>query len=187
VLLHDVIIPKIQDALFEYEEESGSMEEEVNLAPNFPIERHVTEEQEQLIARPDGGRERSYHLDHYIFDSGDEKRLFEMLLQHDRVEEIYFTGGVTDPAHNEFYVEYYDELAGRWRRYFPDFFLRLADDGWMVIEVKREDQIEHPNVKAKDAATQEIFEALNGMLYHIKPDDEIRRGEIYDIFYRAKG
>ena len=181
-ILHDVIIPRIQDALFEYEEESGSTEEEVALARNFPIERQVSEDQERLVLRPDGGRDRSYHLDHYIFDSGEERRLFEMLLSHERVEEIYFTGGITDPAHNEFYVEYYDELAGRWRKYFPDFLLRLADDGWMVIEVKREDQTEHPNVKAKDDAARQVFEALNGILYHVKPDDQIRRGEIHDIF-----
>ena len=184
-LLHDVIIPRIQDGLFEYDEESGSTEEEVDLAPNFPIERRIGEDQERLVARPDGGRDRSYHLDHYVFDSGEERRLFETLLTHERVEEIYFTGGITDPAHNEFYVEYYDEQAGRWRKYFPDFFLRLADGGWMVIEVKREDQIEHPNVKAKDEAAREVFEALNGILYHVKPDDEIRRGEIHDIFQRV--
>ncbi|RLC63974.1 MAG: restriction endonuclease subunit R, partial [Chloroflexi bacterium] len=181
-LLHDVVIPRVQDAMFEYEEESGSTEEEVDLAPNFPVERHISEEQEGLVMKPDGGRDRSYHLDHYIFDSGDERRLFEMLLSHEQVEEIYFTGGITDPAHNQFYIEYYDEHAGRWRKYFPDFFLRLADDGWMVIEVKREDQVEHPNVKAKDAAALEVFESLNGILYHVKPDDEIRRGEIHDIF-----
>ena len=181
-LLYEVVIPRIQDALFEYQEESGSTEEEVALARNFPIERCISEDQEGLIMTPDGGRDKSYHLDHYIFDSGEERRLFETLLTHERVEEIYFTGGITDPAHNEFYVEYYDEQAGRWCKFFPDFFLKLADDGWMVIEVKREDQIEHPNVKAKDTAARRVFEALNGIFYHVKPDDEIRRGEIHDIF-----
>lgn len=107
-----------------------------------------------------------------------------MLLSHERVEEVYFTGGITDPAHNEFYVEYYDELSGRWRRYFPDFFLKLTSDGWMVVEVKREDQTEHPNVRAKDDAAKQVFETLNGIFYHVKPDDEIRRGEIHDIFRR---
>jgi hypothetical protein len=184
-LLHDVIIPMIQSALFEYEEESGSSEEQVELACNFPVNRHISEDQESLVASPDGGRERSYHLDHYIFDSGDERKLFEMLLSHEQVEEIYFTGGITDPAHNEFYVEYYDELVGRWRRYFPDFYLKLAEDGWMVIEVKREDQVDHPNVKAKDTAAREVFETLSGILYRVKPDDEIRRGEIHDIFRHA--
>jgi len=185
-LLYEVVIPRIQDALFEYQEESGSTEEEVALARNFPIERCISEDQEGLIMTPDGGRDKSYHLDHYIFDSGEERKLFETLLTHERVEEIYFTGGITDPAHNEFYVEYYDEQAGRWRKFFPDFFLRLADDGWMVIEVKREDQIEHPNVKAKDTAARRVFEALNGIFYHVKPDDEIRRGEIYDLFQRPE-
>ena len=184
-LLHDVIIPRIQAALFEYEEKSGSAQEEVDLARNFPIDRLISEDQEGLVMQPDGGRERSYHLDHYIFDSGEEQKLFTMLLTHEQVEEVYFTGGITDPAHNEFYVEYYDALAGRWRKYFPDFFLRLAGDGWMVIEVKRQDQIEHTNVKAKDAAARQVFETLNDILYHVKPDDEIRRGEIYDLFRRA--
>ncbi|MFH1926819.1 MAG: DEAD/DEAH box helicase family protein [Chloroflexota bacterium] len=187
LLLHEVVIPVIQDALFEYGEESGSTEEELELSPNFPVNRYVTEDQEGLVLEPDGGRDRSYHLDHYIFDSGDERRLFEMLLSHQRVEEVYFTGGITDPAHNEFYVEYYDELAGRWRKYFPDFYLKLADDGWMVIEVKRKDQTEHPNVVAKDAAARQVFETLNGMMYRVKPDDEIRRGEIHDIFGYASG
>jgi len=184
-LLHDAIIPRIQEALFEYDEESGSTEEEVALARNFPLERHVSEDQEGLVMSPDGGRDRSYHLDHYIFDSGEERKLFETLLTHERVEEVYFTGGITDPAHNEFYVEYYDNQAGRWRKYFPDFYLKLAEDGWMVVEVKREDQTEHPNVKAKDEAAREVFETLNGIFYHVKPDDEIRRGEVYDIFQRA--
>ena len=183
-LLHDAVIPKIQVALFEYDEESGSTQEEVELARNFPVERQISEDQERLVMKPDGGRERSYHLDHYIFDSGEERKLFEMLLSHERVEEVYFTGGITDPAHNEFYVEYYDELSGRWRRYFPDFFLKLTSDGWMVVEVKREDQTEHPNVRAKDDAAKQVFETLNGIFYHVKPDDEIRRGEIHDIFRR---
>jgi hypothetical protein len=181
-LLHDVVIPTLQDALFEYQEESGSSEEDIALAANFPVDRHLTEDQERLLMRPDGGRERSYHLDHYIFDSGEERKLFETLLMHERVEEVYFTGSITDPAHNPFYIEYYDELAGRWRKYFPDFYLKLARDGWMVIEVKRADQTEHPNVKAKDEAARQVFERLNNILYRVKPDDQIRRGEIHDLF-----
>jgi hypothetical protein len=29
-----------------------------------------------------------------------------------------------------------------------------------------------------------VFEALNGILYRVKPDDQIRRGEIRDLFAR---
>jgi hypothetical protein len=37
----------------------------------------------------------------------------------------------------------------------------------------------------KDAVAQEVFKTLNGIFYHVKPDDEIRRGEIHDIFQRV--
>ena len=52
-------------------------------------------------------------------------------------------------------------------------------------DVKREDQAAHPNVRAKDAAARQVFESLNDILYCLKPDDEIRRGEIHDIFRRV--
>jgi hypothetical protein len=185
-LLREVVIPRIQAALFDYDVESGAAQEEVTLARNFPVDRHVADDQARLVLTPDGGRDRSYHLDHYIFASGEERKLFEMLLTHERVEEVYFTGGITDPAHNELYVEYYDEQIGRWRKYFPDFFLKLAGDGWMVVEVKREDQTEHPNVVAKDEAARQVFEVLNGIFYQVKPADEVRRGEIHDLFQLSR-
>ena len=60
----------------------------------------------------------------------------------------------------EFYVEYYDELEGRWRRYYPDFMLKLKNNGWAVVEVKQADQTAHPNVVAKERAARELFEKL---------------------------
>jgi hypothetical protein len=47
----------------------------------------------------------------YILASGEERKLFEMLLTHERVEEVYFTGSITDPAHNELNVEYMVHLT----------------------------------------------------------------------------
>ncbi|MGI9951922.1 TnsA endonuclease N-terminal domain-containing protein [Moorellaceae bacterium AZ2] len=81
----------------------------------------------------------------------------------------------------EFYVEYYDELEGRWRRYYPDFMLKLKNNGWAVVEVKQADQTTHPNVVAKEQAARELFEKLNSIHYIIKRDDEIRRGMFQDI------
>lgn len=181
-LLHDTVIPRVQQASFEYEEIEEVAEQEVELARNFPVERFVAQGRQDLVFSPDGGREKSYHLDHYVFDSYPEQRLFDALLSHERIQEIYFTGGITDPTHNEFYVEYWDDQAQRWRRYFPDFYLRLADDGWMVIEVKAADQIEHPNVKAKDTAAHEVFERLSGIFYRVIEDDKARRGDIHELF-----
>ncbi len=81
----------------------------------------------------------------------------------------------------EFYVEYYDELEGRWRRYYPDFILKLKNNGWAVVEVKQADQTAHPNVVAKERAARELFEKLNSIHYINQRDDEIRRGMLQDI------
>lgn len=123
----------------------------------------------------------SFHIEPYIFDNESEKRLFKCFVEHKEIEEIYYTGGITDAGHNEFYVEYYDELEGRWRRYYPDFILKLKNNGWAVVEVKQADQTAHPNVVAKEQAARELFEKLNSIHYIIKRDDEIHRGMFQDI------
>ena len=46
-----------------------------------------------------------------------------MRLQPEDVEDIYFTGALTDPAKTDFFVEYRDD-KGKWRRYTPDFVIR---------------------------------------------------------------
>ena len=67
-----------------------------------------------------------FHYDPYNFDSNPEKSFFEQVLHHlnlkpEEIEDIYFTGAITDPAKTDFYVEYKDE-KGKPRRYarFPD-------------------------------------------------------------------
>lgn len=87
-----------------------------------------------------------YHYDPYNFDSLPEKSFFEdYLLPHidlnpDEVEDIYFTGGLTDPGKTDFFVEYRDE-KGHWRNYFPDFIIRLKGAGkkpgkCLIVEIK---------------------------------------------------
>lgn len=68
------------------------------------------------------------------------------------VEEILFTGALTDPGKTEFFVEYRD-IKGKWRRYTPGFLIRrrpaagqLAGSGpMMIVEVKAEREREHPD------------------------------------------
>ena len=62
------------------------------------------------------------------FDSRPELSFFEQILDQLNlkaadVEDFYFTGGLTDPAKTDFFVEYKDD-HGKWRRYTPDFVLR---------------------------------------------------------------
>lgn len=69
-----------------------------------------------------------FHYDPYNFDSTPEMEFFLQILRDlnvhpAEVEDIYFTGGLTDPAKTDFYVEYRGE-DGRWHRYTPDFVIR---------------------------------------------------------------
>ena len=69
-----------------------------------------------------------FHYDPYNFDSTPEMSFFEQILSHmnlhpSEVEDIYFTGAITDPAKTDFFVEYLDE-HGKPRRYTPDFIIR---------------------------------------------------------------
>jgi type III restriction enzyme len=69
-----------------------------------------------------------FHYDPYNFDSAPELDFFQQLLRDlnvspAEVEDIYFTGGLTDPARTDFHVEYRGE-DDRWHRYTPDFVIR---------------------------------------------------------------
>lgn len=87
-----------------------------------------------------------YHYEPYNFDSNAEKSFFaDYLLPHinlnpDNVEDIYFTGGITNTNRTDFFVEYKDD-KGHWRNYFPDFIIRLKGKGkkpgkCLIVEIK---------------------------------------------------
>ncbi len=69
-----------------------------------------------------------FHYDPYNFDSRPELDFYQQILaelnvQPGEVEDVYFTGGLTDPAKTDFHVEYRGEDR-RWHRYTPDFLIR---------------------------------------------------------------
>ncbi|MFQ5896768.1 MAG: nucleotidyltransferase domain-containing protein [Candidatus Methylomirabilia bacterium] len=69
-----------------------------------------------------------FHYDPYNFDSVPEMDFFQQMLKDlnlhpAEVEDLYFTGGLTDPGKTDFYVEYRGE-EHRWHRYTPDFVIR---------------------------------------------------------------
>jgi len=60
-----------------------------------------------------------FHYDPYDFDSNPESSFFEQILAElnmhpDDIEDIYFTGAITDPEKTDFFVEYKDD-KGKWR------------------------------------------------------------------------
>jgi len=85
-------------------------------------------------------RDFSFHYTPYNFDSNPEKSFFEQLLDHlnlhpTEVEDLYFTGALTDPEKTDFSVEYKGD-DGRWHRYTPDFIIRRKDGKCLIVEIK---------------------------------------------------
>jgi len=108
-----------------------------------------------------------FHYTPYNFDSNPEKSFFEQMLAHlnlkpDVVEDIYFTGALTDPTKTDFFVEYKDD-TGKWRRYTPDFVIRRKDGRVLIVETKREHDRSHPvdGEKGKKAMAMRRWEKLN--------------------------
>lgn len=89
-----------------------------------------------------------FHYDPYNFDSDPEKDFFLRMLRDlnqdpAEVEDIYFTGALTDPRKTDFYVDYKGE-DGRWHRYSPDFIVRRKDGKAFIVEIKAERERDHP-------------------------------------------
>jgi len=59
------------------------------------------------------------------------------------IEDIYFTGALTDPQKTDFFVDYKGEDA-LWHRYTPDFIIRQKDGRCLIVEIKREHDKDHP-------------------------------------------
>ncbi len=67
------------------------------------------------------------------------------------IEDVYFTGGLTDPGKTDFFVEYKDD-KGKWRRYTPDFVIRKKPGPGkppgtgrvIIVEIKSEHDRSHP-------------------------------------------
>jgi hypothetical protein len=83
-----------------------------------------------------------FHYSPYNFDSNPEKdfyiNLLSMLNEDPAdVEDIYFTGAITDPNKTEFFFEYKGN-DGRWHNYTPDFLIKKKNGKILIVEVKRE-------------------------------------------------
>ncbi|MCX6136376.1 MAG: DEAD/DEAH box helicase family protein [Ignavibacteriales bacterium] len=87
-------------------------------------------------------KELAFHYTPYNFDSTPEMTFFEGLLRElntapEEIEDIYFTGAITDPKKTDFYVEYRGEDE-QWHRYTPDFVIRKKNGKCLIVEVKDE-------------------------------------------------
>jgi hypothetical protein len=83
-----------------------------------------------------------FHYTPYNFDSNPEKNFFEILLEMlkqepDEVEDIYFTGALTDTKKTDFFIEYRG-VDKRMHNYTPDFVIRRKDGRCLIVEIKSE-------------------------------------------------
>jgi len=185
-IIDDVIIPKIWSALFEVRSEIKSKEHEITLLhePKEAGYYEFSAKPELVIRKGDKSlkpewEERSFHTDTYCFDSQPEKQCFLQYISHkDKVSEIYFMGMFTSEQ-GDFSIQYFDPDAGRIRRYYPDFFAKMIDGSYQIIEVKGDNKIDDALVKIKEAAAKEIA-AESGVKYVMYAGSVLMKTNVLD-------
>ena len=159
---YDVTEEKVEVALALVKPSEGfDRNEDETGAEIFTADIVYPRDREQLLLHRDkmqgqNPHDFGFHYSPYEFDSNPEQSFFEQLLfelnlHPDEVEDIYFTGALTDPSKTDFFVEYKDD-KGKWRRYTPDFVIRRkpapgkpAGTGKAyIVEIKKAHDREHP-------------------------------------------
>lgn len=140
------IIQTVLETVYQYTETETTTEEEIELTKEYPFKMSREEGKKALIVYKDkeeesGGLSRiGFHINPYNFDSSDERDLFknmrQLLNNNETIKDVYFTGGITTDAHNDFYVEYWNPTEQRISKYFPDFLIETDKGRFLVVEVK---------------------------------------------------
>jgi len=113
---------------------------------SYPIER------EHLLIHYKEWQKRAgkfgFHYTPYNFDSNPEKNFFETLLEMLKqkpgdVDDIYFTGALTDTKKTDFFIEYRG-MDGRMHNYTPDFVILRKDGKCLIVEIKSDRERGNP-------------------------------------------
>jgi len=140
------IIQEILVNVYKYDTKDEVVEEELELAKIDLFKISVDKGRNALVVykekleESEGKSRLGFHINPYNFDSADEKDLFKYLRgvldNNEAIIDIYFTGGVTDQTHNDFYFEYFSPEKQRIAKYFPDFLVETTKGRYLVVEVK---------------------------------------------------
>jgi hypothetical protein len=178
---------------YEYKESVEVVEEELELTKQYPFKINIDKRRNNLVVYKKDEEEGrlGFHIDPYSFDSGDEKNLFRelrrVLDKDEAIVDIYFTGGVIDVVHNDFYFEYYSPQSKRLARYFPDFLIETSKGRFLVIEVKKGDEklAYEKNKKEFDGNKEELFSEVFAKELGFRDFKEINKGFEYHIIFDA--
>lgn len=185
-LLYDYVIPKLFHRLYKLTTFEHREPDEVALVREPPGGAYTVRAEETKIVSLDDHSvdgDRSFHLDHYCFDSNAEKKFFEALLREKgRVRKVYFTGMLTH-GQTDFFIDYVDPVSAAPRHYYPDFLVQLDDGDWIVFEVKADNEIEDEVVKAKERFARELLDASR-MSYRFVPSSHVDAGRSLEYLDR---
>ena len=164
-VLYDIVVPSIFNNLYDIVETVKSEDRDVVLLKE-PADAGYYEfkgKPELVFERDDEQftqeeRDKSFHASVYCFDSKPEKECFTQYISSLDVDEVYFTGMFT-AEQGDLYVNYYDPDAQRIRQYYPDFFAKMSDGTYRLIEVKGDNKIDDRIVQAKKEAALEMASA----------------------------
>lgn len=175
-LLYDWVIPRVFKALYEIEESTETEERMVRLVNDPPKgffsvanDPELTVDMQSDPAKP--FQAKSFHLDHYCFDSHPENELFWRLLGDGQIAKVYFTGMLTH-GQTDFRISYIDPLSNTVRYYYPDFLVQDQDGCYLILEVKADHQIDSEVVKAKEEYAR-LMATESGMGYQIIPGTKV--------------
>lgn len=79
----------------------------------------------------------------------------------------------------DLFVHYYDPETGRVRQYYPDFFAKMSDGSYQLIEVKGDNRIDELVVQAKAMAAKEMALA-SGIEYKMYAGSEIMKTHVLE-------
>lgn len=183
-ILYDVVIPKVFDALYEVQSETIEEPREISLlkqpknsefyefSANPGLVKEMDEPQFNEVA------DKSFHADTYCFDSKPEQEVFLQYIFSDEIDKVYFTGMFTS-GQGELMIHYYDPESRSLRSYYPDF-LAIREDGTVeIIEVKGDDKLDDPTVKAK-ARAAEATAAGSSYVYRIIPGSFAMNNDLFN-------
>lgn len=166
-VLYDLVIPAVFSALFEIKTFDDLVEEQIELVKGYNQETNripsfTFRAKPHLVASRDfpqyaGTRHRTFHLDHYCFDSQPEIEFFEKVLKLNDGDKIYFTGMLVH-GQSGFRVNYIHPESHTVCNCYPDFLILREDGSTHMVEVKSAWKSDDPVVLAKKEAAERLAE-----------------------------